>query len=94
MVGGFRQWLDYGRGVRKGEHGLMTWIPAGRAGSGVTVTPGGESPAANDQDGKRSAFATAAVFNVSQTESAHTRDRIGRRRVDDPRPDAADVGSV
>ena len=42
----------------------------------------------------RSAFATAAVFNVSQTESAHTRDRIGRRRVDDPRPDAAEVGGV
>src|SRR5262249_5129698 len=27
MVGGFRQWLDKGRAVRKGEHGLMIWLP-------------------------------------------------------------------
>src|SRR5207248_3931450 len=27
MVGGFRQWKDHGRSVKKGEHGLCIWIP-------------------------------------------------------------------
>ena len=29
MVGGFRQWKDKGRSVKKGEHGLMIWVPTG-----------------------------------------------------------------
>ena len=30
MVGGFWQWQDKGRRVKKGEHGLMIWIPTAR----------------------------------------------------------------
>ena len=32
IVGGFRQWIDAGRCVRKGEHGLMIWCPASKKG--------------------------------------------------------------
>lgn len=27
VVGGFRQWIKAGRGVRKGEHGMAIWVP-------------------------------------------------------------------
>lgn len=30
IVGGFRQWLDAGRCVRKGESGLMIWCPTSK----------------------------------------------------------------
>src|SRR4029079_10581400 len=30
MVGGFWQWQDKGRRVKKGEHGLMIWIPTAK----------------------------------------------------------------
>src|SRR5712691_8342222 len=30
MVGGFRQWKAHGRSVKKGEHGLMIWVPTSR----------------------------------------------------------------
>src|SRR5215213_4472744 len=45
MVGGFRQWKAHGRGVRKGEHGLMIWVPTSRKGDAAPTTPEGQ-PAA------------------------------------------------
>lgn len=35
IVGGFRQWLDAGRCVRKGECGLMIWVPTGKRAAAV-----------------------------------------------------------
>ena len=62
LLGGFRQWLDHGRCVRKGEHGLMIWIPAWKKGDGDSNTAhaGYESP-----DEKY--FVMGTVFDVSQT---------------------------
>lgn len=55
VVGGYRQWKEAGRQVRKGEHGSMIWIPAGT----------------RDSDGELvdvARFLTAIVFDVSQTD--------------------------
>ena len=96
MVGGFRQWLDKGRGVRKGEHGLMIWVPTARADRGDTTPPAPEPKpdAMGEQDAKRSAFLMGTVFDVSQTEPAQPRDRTDRQRTDELAQDAADVGSL
>lgn len=62
VVGGFRQWLKAGRAVRKGEHGLMIWVPIGApkaADDGaVAVSDSGEKPG----------FITGTVFDVTQTD--------------------------
>ena len=59
LVGGFRQWLKAGRVVRKGEHGLMLWIPSARA-KPETDT--------DDTPDRRPGFLMGTVFDVSQTE--------------------------
>ena len=69
MVGGFWQWKDKGRAVRKGARGLMIWIPKHRGDASeeappVTDASGGES----EEKAKRSSFVTGTVFDVSQTE--------------------------
>ena len=38
LVGGFRQWKRQGRAVKRGEHGLMIWIPC-KPGESVSDTP-------------------------------------------------------
>jgi hypothetical protein len=85
MVGGFRQWLDKGRAVKKGEHGLMIWIP----------TKGKEKPTAEEveQETNRPNFVMGTVFDVSQTEATQNREGIDRQHMDELRQDAADVGS-
>ena len=68
MVGGFRQWKDHGRSVRKGEHGLMIWVPTGKSEKpeeGATV-PTAEAGAEKE---KRAGFIMGTVFDVSQTDS-------------------------
>lgn len=67
MVGGFRQWMDKGRVVRKGEKGLMLWCPAGKGKQGEEAaqetTEGGEG-----EQKARARFIMGTVFDVSQTE--------------------------
>ena len=57
VVGGFRQWKQAGRIVRKGEKALALWIPVSRKETDEsgeeTVNPG---------------FRIANVFDISQTE--------------------------
>ena len=57
VVGGFRQWKQAGRVVRKGEKALALWIPITRKETNEsgeeTVNPG---------------FRIANVFDISQTE--------------------------
>lgn len=67
IVGGFRQWLKQGRCVRKGEHGLMIWVPTG----GKESEPGpmamivyGSAPS-QVANGHR--FIIGTVFDISQT---------------------------
>jgi len=58
IVGGFQQWRRSGRLVRKGEHGMMIWVPTvKRAEDGATVS---------DDDIR---FFTGTVFDVSQTDA-------------------------
>lgn len=63
VVGGFRQWKKAGRFVRKGEHGLTIWIPLGF--KKVENQDTGEVT----QEGERTGFGLASVFDVSQTEA-------------------------
>lgn len=63
IVGGFRQWKNAGRSVRKGEHGAGIYVPiaAGRA----------EPTAADleaDSAGGRPRFTIGTVFDITQTE--------------------------
>jgi hypothetical protein len=55
IVGGFRQWIEQGRCVRKGEHGLMIWIPVARK-------------AKEDGAPSETGFIMGTVFDISQTE--------------------------
>ena len=58
VVGGFRQWIKAGRGVRKGEHGYALWVPLKR-----------EAPAdGQDGDADETRFILGTVFDVSQTQ--------------------------
>src|SRR5215208_7043822 len=58
MVGGFRQWKAHGRSVRKGEHGLMIWVPTART-TDAERTAGETQPATEataEGEGKRAGF--------------------------------------
>lgn len=61
VVGGFRQWMKHGRCVKRGEHGLVIRVPAGRK----QAAP--ESEAATDTNGESVFFVAGTVFDVSQT---------------------------
>lgn len=85
MVGGFRQWIKSGRAVRKGEHGMMIWVPIGH--KDETGTPNQEQDA-RDLDDTR--FIIGTVFDVSQTDEIET----GRpETVPTPAPTPANVVS-
>ena len=75
MVGGFWQWQDKSRRVKKGEHGLMIWIPTARKGkdAAATVAEGDTS------EEKRSGFIMGTVFDVTQTEPALDGPELYRR---------------
>lgn len=64
VVGGFRQWIKSGRAVRKGEHGLIIWVPLGRK----STDQNGETH--TEMDEKR--FILGSVFDVSQTQEIET----------------------
>jgi hypothetical protein len=81
MVGGFLQWKDKGRRVKKGEHGLMIWIPTGRKDEAGDAAPAAESDASADK-GQRSGFIMGTVFDVTQTEPALDGQELHRRAAD------------
>ena len=68
MVGGFRQWLTAGRGVRKGEHGLMIWAPRHQA-----EPEPGTGPEPGEQSSPSPSYIMVTVFDVSQTEPTTAR---------------------
>ena len=86
MVGGFRQWMAHGRSVRKGEHGLMIWVPTSRK-DDAPPTDGQAAEGEAAGAGKRAGFVMGTVFDVTQTEPTAARDWIDR-------PDPAAVGSA
>ena len=91
MVGGFRQWKAHGRSVKKGEHGLMIWVPTGRKDDAQA-----EAGASEEAEGeaKRAGFVMGTVFDISQTEPTKDREQIDRQRMDELAQDAAEVGSL
>lgn len=56
-LGGFKQWVDAGRVVKKGEHGFIIWFPVNRK----TINDNGEEV-------DETQFYLATVFDISQTE--------------------------
>lgn len=80
VVGGFRQWLNAGRAVRKGEKGLSIWVPKTYGGDESAAPEGAlclpapgqstctDSPAIEGKDGNRSRFVLGTVFDISQTD--------------------------
>jgi antirestriction protein ArdC len=85
MVGGFRQWQAHGRSVRKGEHGLMIWVPTSRTTDAEPAAPAADA-GETEGEGKRAGFVMGTVFDVTQTEPTAERERAEQ-------PDAAAVGS-
>lgn len=61
IVAGFRQWIEAGRCVRKGEHGMMIWIPTGKR---KTDTP------QDCQDEQN--FIIGTMFDIGQTDEIRT----------------------
>jgi hypothetical protein len=93
MVGGFRQWKNKGRSVKKGEHGLMIWVPTGKGEDGETIPVPETDAGADGEKPKRAGFIMGTVFDVSQTEP--NRDHSGdRQQMDELAQDMADVGSL
>lgn len=62
MVGGFRQWIKAGRCVRKGQRGLMIWVP-----TGGKKEDGASGEKAPQTDAEETRFVMGTVFDVSQT---------------------------
>ena len=67
IVGGFRQWREQGRTVRRGEHGQMIWVPITYGEKNGDDTP---QPSEIDGEEKKTGtrFIVGTVFDVSQTE--------------------------
>jgi antirestriction protein ArdC len=63
IVTGFIQWKKAGRSVKKGEHGLMIWIPVTHA-----KDPNKQPGELSTKDTDRPGFIMGTVFDVSQTE--------------------------
>ena len=72
VVGGFRQWKEQGRTVRRGEHGHMIWVP-------ITYGEknGDDTPQPSEIDGEEKniggRFLMGTVFDISQTEETGSR---------------------
>jgi hypothetical protein len=84
MVGGFRQWKAHGRSVRKGEHGLMIWVPTARTTDAEpTATEGAPAAGAGEAEGegKRAGFVMGTVFDVTQTEPTAERESAAHAAV-------------
>src|SRR5262245_37711734 len=91
MVGGFQQWKAHGRSVKKGEHGLMIWVPTGRkqdSGPAASeVQTAGATPA--EGDAKRSGFVMGTVFDISQTQATEPQPAIASKHIQLSAPSAA-----
>ena len=70
VVGGFRQWINAGRAVVKGQHGAMIWVPVGRP----TLEAGlpGASAETQGEDGDKPGFIMGMVFDIGQTQEIET----------------------
>jgi len=71
MVGGFCQWKAHNRRVKRGERGLMIWVPTARKDDATPTANEGQpaSEAAPESSEKRAGFVVGTVFDISQTET-------------------------
>jgi antirestriction protein ArdC len=67
VFGGFRQWIEQGRAVRKGEHGRMIWVPIFKGNDSE-----GQEPAAGEVEAVERRFIIGTVFDISQTDAIET----------------------
>lgn len=73
IVGGFRQWLKYGRCVMKGQHGAMIWVPTGVKKDGETVSePAPVAAQGAEAEVPDHRFIIGTVFDISQTQEIET----------------------
>ena len=63
LVGGFRQWINAGRAVRKGEHGYAIWVPCMQK-----VDPDRQEGESSSADSDKPRFLLGTVFDVAQTD--------------------------
>jgi hypothetical protein len=64
VVAGFRQWIENGRCVRKGEKGIMIWVPTGKRKV--------DAPRTDDVCDEVN-FVIGAVFDIGQTDAIPAR---------------------
>ena len=65
IVGGFRQWRQAGRIVRKGEHGQAIWVPIGDGKPKEDAEQ--DADAEQTEERQRPRFMLATVFDIGQT---------------------------
>lgn len=88
MVGGFLQWKEHGRSVRKGEHGLSIWVPTGRKSERAELKEISESKA------KPGGFIMGTVFDITQTEISKEPERIDQQELEEYRRFTATSKSI
>lgn len=65
LVGGFKQWQERGRQVRKGETAMAIWIPAPFGSKEAETVPAGD---ANENKAGKRFILRNCMFDISQTE--------------------------
>jgi hypothetical protein len=68
VVGGFRQWLKQGRCVKKGEHGMMIWVPIRRKVEALETEEPEEPESETEGKPTGTRFIIGTVFDIAQTE--------------------------
>lgn len=71
MVGGYRQWRQAGRQVRKGEHAIYIWTPKPQGKSEGKTEGAPENHRAESRDQR---FLLVPVFDIEQTDVAQDED--------------------
>lgn len=75
IVGGFRQWINHGRAVMKGQHGMMIWVPVGGRKNDAPLDGSNSSSAVADgapESENDTRFIIGTVFDIGQTQEIET----------------------
>lgn len=75
IVGGFRQWINHGRAVIKGQHGMMIWVPVGGRKNDTPLDGATSSSAVADAEPASESdtrFIIGTVFDIGQTQEIET----------------------
>lgn len=72
-VAGFKAWLDRGRVVRKGQHGIKILAPAGKT-AGTEGKPATDTTPAVEGEEGRQLYKLTTVFDIAQTDELPAKD--------------------